>query len=179
MTLVKVGGPLSCFSMDPPGCDIPLAGQAGVAPSVPQARRLRCLPPASRPLPPPATATSLCPHGHFCTAGDFFTAIGATGGYGHRGHDIFAERHGHKLAPGRPKRRPSCAPAVPRGGTGEAQVTAPGTTDVTGVTGTATTAVPSSASTTVVSRPRRRLEVRSRPAGRRGPTGAVAATGRS
>ncbi len=113
MTLVKVGGPLSCFSMDPPGCDIPLAGQARVAPPI-SAGATTTLPSAS------ATTTSPPPrppvrHDHLPARN------GRRGhhGYGHRGHDIFGEQHSDKLAPGRPKHRASCDPAVPSGGPGD------------------------------------------------------------
>ena len=57
MTLVKVGGPLSCFSMDPPGCDIPLAGQTRVAPPI-SAGATTTLPSASATTTSPPVATS-------------------------------------------------------------------------------------------------------------------------
>ena len=118
MTLVKVGGPLSCFSMDPPGCDIPIAGQARVAPPISTG--------ATTTLPS-ASATTTSPPGHdHLPAGHGHLPAGhghqrpATGSHrGHGGHDIFGEQYGHKLAPGRPKNRASFDPAVPSGGTGD------------------------------------------------------------
>jgi hypothetical protein len=149
MTLVKVGGPLSCFSMDPPGCDIPVAGQARVAPPIsagatttlPSASATTTSPPVTT-TSPPATATS--PPATATGA----TATGATGAT-----TSLANSTATSLPPGAQKTGPPLILRCRAAGPGTAQVTAPGTTDVTGVTGTATTAVPSSASTTVVTAP--------------------------
>jgi hypothetical protein len=146
MTLVKVGGPLSCFPMDPPGCDIPVAGQARVAPPI-SAGATTTLPSASATTTlPSASATTTSPPA--TTTGATATGATATGAT-----TSLATGTATSLPPDAQNTGPPlilrCRAARP----GTAQVTAPGTTDVTGVTGTATTAVHSFASTTVVTAP--------------------------
>jgi hypothetical protein len=61
MTLVKLGGPLSCVANDPPGCNIPAAGAAENASSASQVAATTTLPSATTTTVAPAATSTLPP----------------------------------------------------------------------------------------------------------------------
>ena len=149
MTLVKVGGRMSCFSSDPPTCNVPLAAQGqsvsssygsdvttlpSATATLPSATALCLRPPPHCLRPPPRRRRRprpQCPQSASTTVPAQATRSFPTGS-----------------ATSVPPGAQDLPPAVFR-----CQAPAPGAAGITGGTGAATTTLPPSASTTVTTSP--------------------------
>jgi hypothetical protein len=147
MTLVKVGGRMSCFSSDPPTCDVPLAAR-GQSVSSGSASNTTTLPSATTTLP---SATSTLPSATTTLPSATSTAaVSATTTTPPAGSTAVPVEATTSFPTGSATSVPPGAQDLPPV-VFRCQAPAPGAAGVTGGTGAATTALPPSASTTAPS----------------------------
>jgi hypothetical protein len=145
VTLVRVGGPLSCMAADPPACNIPSAGQARAA-TPPSPSGVTTAPAASTTLP--SASTSVPSSSVTYTTGTSAATVVPGSGAAQAATTMPAAST--TLPPSATTSLPPAATANPPGATRtfQCQVPAPGSTGVTGTTaGATTTTTVSSAST--------------------------------